>query len=41
MGALSDKDYEQMIQILAPMADKIYTVAPDKKLFQAGSYVIV
>ena len=29
MGVLSDKDYEQMIQILAPAADKIYTVAPD------------
>lgn len=29
MGVLSDKDYEQMVQILAPAADKIYTVAPD------------
>ena len=29
MGVLSDKDYEQMVQILAPSADKIYTVAPD------------
>ena len=29
MGVLSDKDYEQMVQILAPVADKIYTVAPD------------
>ena len=29
MGVLSDKDYEQMGQILAPAADKIYTVAPD------------
>ena len=28
-GVLSDKDYEQMVQILAPSADKIYTVAPD------------
>ena len=29
MGVLSDKDYEQMIQILTPMAAKVYTVAPD------------
>ena len=29
MGVLSDKDYEQMVQILAPAAGKIYTVAPD------------
>ena len=29
MGVLSDKDYEQMVHILAPAADKIYTVAPD------------
>ena len=29
MGVLSDKDYEQMVQILAPATDKIYTVAPD------------
>ena len=29
MGVLSDKDYEQMVRILAPAADKIYTVAPD------------
>lgn len=29
IGVLSDKDYEQMVQILAPAADKIYTVAPD------------
>ena len=29
MGVLSDKDYEQMVQIFAPAADKIYTVAPD------------
>ena len=29
MGVLSDKDYEQMVQILTPAADKIYTVAPD------------
>ena len=29
MGVLSDKDYEQMVQILVPSADKIYTVAPD------------
>ena len=29
MGVLSDKDYEQMVQILAPAADKSYTVAPD------------
>lgn len=29
MGVLSDKDYEQMVQILAPAADKIYTLAPD------------
>ena len=29
MGVLSDKDYEQMVQIVAPAADKIYTVAPD------------
>ena len=29
MGVLSDKDYEQMVQILVPAADKIYTVAPD------------
>lgn len=29
MGVLSDKDYEQMVQILAPAAQKIYTVAPD------------
>ena len=29
LGVLSDKDYEQMVQILAPAADKIYTVAPD------------
>ena len=29
MGVLSDKVYEQMVQILAPSADKIYTVAPD------------
>ena len=29
MGVLSDKDYEQMVQILALSADKIYTVAPD------------
>ena len=29
MGVLSDKDYEQMLQILTPMAAKVYTVAPD------------
>jgi len=29
MGVLSDKDYEQMILILTPMAAKVYTVAPD------------
>ena len=31
MGVLSDKDYEQMIQILVPVATKIYTVAPDNQ----------
>lgn len=31
MGVLSDKDYEQMVEILAPMADEIYTVAPDNQ----------
>ena len=31
MGVLSDKDYEQMVEILAPLASKIYTVEPDNK----------
>ena len=41
MGVLSDKDYEQMVQILAPAADKIYTVAPDNPRALSGSCVIV
>ena len=31
MGVLSDKDYEQMVQILSPAASTIYTVAPDNQ----------
>lgn len=31
MGVLSDKDYEQMIKILVPIAETVYTVAPDNQ----------
>lgn len=29
MGILADKDYKQIVSIMAPMADKIYTFTPD------------
>ena len=40
MGVLSDKDYEQMVQILAPAADKIYTVAPDNPRALSSSVIV-